>query len=102
MPGTPLRVWHWHGGRTASPADSVTTRSRLDGPSVGSAPMGDAATYERDGHVATITYNRPERLNAVNAELRDDLNAAWRAFLADEEAWVGILTGAGDRAFCAG
>jgi E-phenylitaconyl-CoA hydratase len=64
--------------------------------------MGDAATYERDGHVATITYNRPARLNAVNGELREDLNAAWRTFLADEEAWVGILTGAGDRAFCAG
>lgn len=64
--------------------------------------MGDAATYERDGHVATITYNRPEALNAVNAELRRDLNASWQRFLDDEEAWVGILTGAGDRAFCAG
>ena len=64
--------------------------------------MGDAATYERSGHVATITYNRPEALNAVNAELRQDLNAAWLEFIADEEAWVGILTGAGDRAFCAG
>lgn len=64
--------------------------------------MGEAATYERTAHVATITYNRPENLNAVNADLRRDLNAAWLEFLADEEAWVGILTGAGDRAFCAG
>src|SRR5687767_718758 len=64
--------------------------------------MGDAATYERSGHVATITYNRPEALNAVNAQLRRDLNAAWLEFLGDEEAWVGILTGAGDQAFCAG
>lgn len=64
--------------------------------------MGGAATYERDGHVATITYNRPEALNAVNGELRRDLNGAWQRFLADEDAWVGILTGAGDRAFCAG
>lgn len=62
----------------------------------------NAATYERDGHVATITYNRPDALNAVNAELRRDLNAAWQAFLADEQAWVGVLTGAGERAFCAG
>ncbi|MDZ7674828.1 MAG: enoyl-CoA hydratase-related protein [Acidimicrobiales bacterium] len=64
--------------------------------------MGDAATYERDGHVATITYNRPEALNAVNGQLRADLNEAWQEFLADEDAWVGVLTGAGERAFCAG
>ena len=65
-------------------------------------PYGEAATYERDGHVATITYNRPEALNAVNGALRRDLNAAWERFVADEEAWVGIVTGAGDKAFCAG
>jgi enoyl-CoA hydratase/carnithine racemase len=58
-------------------------------------------TYERDDHVATITYNRPERLNAINGPMRDALNAAWKRFLADEDAWVGIITGAG-RAFCVG
>ena len=64
--------------------------------------MNDApATYERDGHVATITYNRPERLNAINGPMRVALNAAWQAFLADDDAWVAIVTGAG-RAFCAG
>jgi E-phenylitaconyl-CoA hydratase len=61
-----------------------------------------AATYERDGHVATITYRRPEALNAVDGRLRRDLNDAWQRFLDDEDAWVGILTGAGDRAFCVG
>ena len=59
--------------------------------------MGDAATYERDGHVATITYNRPEKLNAINGELRRDLNAAWERFRDDEDAWVAIVTGAGRR-----
>jgi enoyl-CoA hydratase/carnithine racemase len=59
------------------------------------------ATYERDGHVATITYNRPERLNAINGPMRAALNEAWQAFLADDDAWVAIVTGAG-RAFCAG
>jgi enoyl-CoA hydratase/carnithine racemase len=63
--------------------------------------MGETVRYERDGHVATITYDRPEALNAINAALRRDLNAAWERFRADEEAWVGIVTGAG-RAFCAG
>jgi E-phenylitaconyl-CoA hydratase len=63
--------------------------------------MGDTVLYERDGHVATITYNRPEVLNAINGALRQDLNAAWEQFRADEEAWVAIVTGAG-RAFCVG
>lgn len=63
--------------------------------------MGAEATYERDGHVATITYARPERLNAVNGAMRRALDEAWATFRADEEAWVAIVTGAG-RAFCAG
>ncbi|MCY4433852.1 MAG: enoyl-CoA hydratase/isomerase family protein [bacterium] len=63
--------------------------------------MPDTVLYEQSGHVATITYNRPEALNAVNGELRQDLNAAWNRFRGDNDAWVAILTGAG-RAFCAG
>jgi len=63
--------------------------------------MADTVLYERRGHVATITYNRPDKLNAVNGELRRDLNAAFARFRDEEEAWVGIVTGAG-RAFCAG
>jgi enoyl-CoA hydratase/carnithine racemase len=63
--------------------------------------MGDAVLYERDGHIATITYNRPEVLNAINGALRQDLNAAWERFREDTEAWVAIVTGAG-RAFCVG
>ena len=63
--------------------------------------MPDTVLYELDGHVATITYNRPEALNAINGELRQDLNAAWNRFREDEDAWVGIVTGAG-RAFCVG
>lgn len=57
--------------------------------------------FELDGHVATITYNRPDKLNAVDAALREDLNAAWARFRDDEEAWVAIVTGEG-RAFCVG
>jgi len=63
--------------------------------------MGGTVLYELDGHVATITYNRPEAMNAVNRELRDDLNAAFARFRDEEAAWVAIVTGAG-RAFCAG
>jgi E-phenylitaconyl-CoA hydratase len=63
--------------------------------------MPETVLYERRGHIATITYNRPEALNAVNGELRRDLNAAWEQLRTDDEAWVCIVTGAG-RAFCAG
>ena len=63
--------------------------------------MGDTVLYEREGRIATITYNRPEAMNAINGQLRADLNAAWEQFRQDEEAWVGIVTGAG-RAFSAG
>ena len=49
--------------------------------------------YDHDGHVVTITYNRPRRLNAINGEMRDALNAAWDRFLGDESAWVAIVTG---------
>jgi enoyl-CoA hydratase/carnithine racemase len=63
--------------------------------------MSTHATYELDGHVATITYNRPESLNAINAEMRRALNEAFSRFREDREAWVAIVTGAGT-AFCAG
>lgn len=63
--------------------------------------MADTLTYDKDGHVVTITYNRPERMNAINGQMRDEINAAWLRFRDDEDAWVAILTGQG-RAFCAG
>src|SRR5438128_8093972 len=61
----------------------------------------DAVLYELEGHVATITYNRPDALNAINGEMRRDLNAAFDRFRTEDAAWVAIVTGAG-RAFCAG
>ena len=59
--------------------------------------MGDTVSYELDGHVATITYNRPDALNAINADMRRDLNAAFRRFRDDEDAWVAIVTAFGPR-----
>lgn len=63
--------------------------------------MADMVLYEKNGHVVTITYHRPERMNAINGPMREAINAAWLRFRDDEDAWVAILTGAG-RAFCAG
>jgi len=65
------------------------------------APMTNTVLYELDRHIATITYNRPDALNAVNAEMRSDLNAAFARFRDEDDAWVAIVTGSG-RAFCAG
>ena len=63
--------------------------------------MNTLVSYEIAEHVATITYNRPDTLNAINAEMRQSLNDAFSRFRDDEDAWVAIVTGAG-RAFCAG
>ena len=63
--------------------------------------MTDTVTYELEGHVATITYNRPDAMNAINGEMRRDLNDAFARLRDEEDAWVAIVTGAG-KAFCAG
>lgn len=63
--------------------------------------MPETLLYDKNGHIVTITYNRPERMNAMNGQMREEINAAWLRFRDDEDAWVAILTGNG-RAFCAG
>lgn len=57
--------------------------------------------YERDGHVAVLTYDRPQQHNAVNRRMNDELHDAWQRFRDDDDAFVLVITGAGD-AFCAG
>jgi enoyl-CoA hydratase len=64
--------------------------------------MTDAVLYETRGAVAIVTINRPEARNAINRAVREGIFAAFERFEADPEAQVAILTGAGDRAFCAG
>lgn len=56
---------------------------------------------ERHGQVLVVRMNRPERLNALNHEMRTELARTWTEFRHDPELEVAILTGAG-RAFCAG
>jgi enoyl-CoA hydratase/carnithine racemase len=58
--------------------------------------------YEVDGHVARVTINRPERRNAMSYEVMAGLRDAMARAGADPEVRVVVLTGAGDRAFCAG
>ncbi|MBM3557910.1 MAG: hypothetical protein FJX47_20420 [Alphaproteobacteria bacterium] len=58
--------------------------------------------YEKSDHVVTITLNRPEVRNCINQATNLELHHAWRAFRDDDDAFVAIFTGAGDKAFCAG
>jgi enoyl-CoA hydratase/carnithine racemase len=57
---------------------------------------------ERDGHVVTITLNRPEVLNAMHPEGHAELARAFDNYATDPELRVAIVTGTGDRAFCVG
>ena len=58
--------------------------------------------YEQRDHVATVTLNRPEVLNAIHPPMAEELADAWERIRGDDSVWVGVLTGSGTRAFCAG
>jgi len=58
--------------------------------------------YEKKGHIAYIMINRPEVMNALHYDANVELSAAFDDFKQDEESWVAIVTGAGNRAFSAG
>lgn len=64
--------------------------------------MSDVVMYEIDGHVATITMNRPEKHNAMNPEVIKGVKAAFARANADRNVRAIVLTGTGERAFSAG
>ena len=64
--------------------------------------MTDDVRFERDGHVAVITLNRPQKLNAVTPEMADAIVSAVGECNESDSIRCVILTGAGERAFCAG
>lgn len=61
-----------------------------------------ALLYEKEDRIVTITLNRPEAMNAFDPEACQQFHDALVRFRDDDEAWVAIVTGAGDRAFSAG
>jgi len=61
-----------------------------------------AIKYEKRGHTACITLNRPEKLNSINYAMIDELAVAYKAVEDDPDVWTLIVTGAGDRALCTG
>lgn len=64
--------------------------------------MTEFCRVERDGRLLIVTLSRPELLNALHPPANLELAQVFDAFEADPELWVAIVTGAGDRAFCAG
>lgn len=61
-----------------------------------------AIKFEKRGHVAYITLNNPEKANIMDRATSDELGEAWKQVWEDNDIRVTILTGAGDRHFCAG
>jgi len=62
----------------------------------------NSIVYEMEEHVVTITLNRPHAHNCINKETSDELQTAWKTFRDDDDAFVAIITGAGEKAFSAG
>ena len=64
--------------------------------------MYEHLTYEQQGPVTLIAIDRPERMNAIGPRTHRELVDAWTRFGDDDQAHVAVLTGSGDKAFCAG
>ena len=61
-----------------------------------------AVEFQLENRIATVTLNRPEAMNAVDPEMRALLHKTWERIRTDDEIWVTIITGAGEKAFCTG
>lgn len=63
---------------------------------------GEGLRYEKHGHVATLTLDRPERGNALSRAMVKPVRRVWRDVMDDRQVRVLVVTGAGDRHFCTG
>ena len=59
-------------------------------------------TTEINGHILEVTINRPDVMNSLHPPSHLEFDEVWNEFAKDEDLWVGIVTGSGDRAFSAG
>lgn len=62
----------------------------------------EASIFEVKGRVAWITLNRPAAMNALNPQLRYELSMHFDEVEQNDDIWIAVVTGAGDKAFCAG
>src|SRR5260370_31720862 len=64
--------------------------------------MAETILLEREGRVAILTVNRPDKMNALNEQVRTDMLAALAAVEHDDGVGVVVITGAGEKSFIAG
>jgi enoyl-CoA hydratase len=62
----------------------------------------DNIIYKHEDHIVTITLNRPDKRNCINVATNRELQHAWKRLRDDDDAFVAVLTGAGEKTFCAG
>src|SRR3954454_1474335 len=85
--------------RSRATAPPPSTRSPG---TTGARRMGEYSKVEIDGHLMTVTIDRPEVYNALHPMANQELSDVFDRFHEDPELWVAIVTGAGDKAFSAG
>ncbi len=56
----------------------------------------------QNGHVLSVQLNRPKAMNAITSKMHEELQQAFDDFAADDNQYICVISGAGDRAFCAG
>ena len=93
--------------RSFGPGNRVTTtRARMDELFPPEPPVlrdrYEHVRLRRDGHLLEVTINRPEARNSLHPMANDELDHVFDAYFADDDLWVAILTGAGEKAFSAG
>lgn len=81
---------------------SATPYEEVKSAEHGAVPLQDIEFVVDDGHVATITLNRPDALNAISAEMAGELAWAWQTVRDTDDIHAVVLRAAGDRAFCTG
>jgi len=64
--------------------------------------MSQAIKLDKHDHVWLFTINQPEKMNALDFDANDEMTALWREFIITKDARVAVVTGAGEKSFCAG
>ncbi len=75
---------------------------QIPAPAADSDDLETRVRYTKRGRVARVTLNRPHILNAMDLRTHEELGRIWDDFEADDDMWIAVLTGAGDRAFSVG